>query len=257
MLNPSRHSPQPPGYSPSEKQPQCTVQPHPKFSLSSARQLSPKLEFLRRIHHRQILGILGVSAIPIGIIVLLNRWRGIPVNQLTADPTALINGPFYLGFLSQMGIFVWAAVATIGLFTAYVLRLAGGDRAQSRFFLASGLLSLWLGLDDVFLFHEEAFPAYLGMPEKLIYGIYGGLVLLYCIRFRRFILRSDYTALGVAFVAFSTSIALDIIKPPYLNPYFFEDSSKFVGLVAWLAYFVKTGGQQLSQLWQSRNSPMA
>lgn len=192
-----------------------------------------------------------------GLIALLNRLLGIPVNQLTADPTALIGGPFYLGFLSQMGIFVWAAVATIGLFTSYVLRLSGGDRAYSRFFVASGLFSLWLGLDDVFLFHEEAFPIYLGIPEKVVYGLYGGLFLLYCIRFRRFIFRTDCTALVVALVAFATSILLDIIEPPYLNPYFFEDGAKFVGLVAWLTYFVKAGGQQLSQRWQSPSPPMA
>ncbi len=88
--------------------------------------------------------------------------------------------------------------------------------------------------------HEEFFPTYLGIPEKLIYASYSAFVPVYFWQFKGVIRRSNYRLLIIAFACFFLSIGLDILEPPGIDPYFFEDGFKFLGLVAWLAYFWQT-----------------
>ncbi|QQE64717.1 hypothetical protein GFS31_13980 [Leptolyngbya sp. BL0902] len=189
------------------------------------------------IHSPYYVIALTISIIPLGLIVIFNRLKDIPVQHFMADPVAVMGQPFYLGFLSQLGIFIWSAMASVCLLTAQTLPRRPGLYPIRQFFLGSGILSLVLGFDDVFLLHEEVFPAYLGIPEMMVYALYAGLTLAYLWQFRKIIRRTDYTLLVVAFVGFALSIGLDILEPPYINPYFFEDGFKFIGLVAWSVYF--------------------
>lgn len=131
-------------------------------------------------------------------------------------------------------------MATICFLTATVLKIQPAFRYSYKFFVWSGCLTLCLGLDDVFLLHEEFFPFYLGISEKLIYALYAGFVTVYLWQFKRLIRRTDYTFLAIAFICFALSIGLDILELPYMNPYFFEDGFKFLGLMAWLVYFWQT-----------------
>jgi hypothetical protein len=93
-----------------------------------------------------------VSSTFLGSVLLLHCWNEIPFGDLMRHPTAVARMEFYTGFLSQIGIFFWAAAAAICLCSAWVLR-DGRDRHSLRWFLvASGLLTLVLGIDDVFPF---------------------------------------------------------------------------------------------------------
>lgn len=187
-----------------------------------------------------IIVVAAVSAIPIGIVALLRLWKDIPIHHLTPDVTSIVGVPAYIGFMSQVGMLFWAGAATICLFSAHALPRQPGSRMPRRFFLVSGVLTLVLALDDLFLLHEEFFPQ-LGIPEKAVLAGYGAFVLGYLIGFRRVILTTDYVLLGVAFAFFGASVALDLLNPAGINPYLLEDSTKLVGIVAWLAYFFRAG----------------
>ena len=191
----------------------------------------------RRTGMATIIVILSLAIFPLGLIVALNYWKNISAQSLTTDVNAFLGQPFYLGFLSQLGIFIWASMATICLLTAIVLKAQPCSQRSCQFFAWSGLMVLYLGLDDAFLLHEEFFPVYLGIPEKVIYAFYAVFLSYYLWRFKGFIRRSDCTFLWIAFVCFALSVSLDVLAPPYINPYFFEDGFKFIGLVAWLTYF--------------------
>ena len=199
-----------------------SIQHHFRFATST------------RIVLPQVVAVLGLAVIPIALVAIVSLWKDIPVRYLLKDPVAILEKPFYFGFLSQLGIFIWAAMIAICFLTARVLLLNASHYSLRRFFTYSGLFVLMLGLDDVFLLHEEVFSRLLGIPEVLVYASYASLAIAYLWTFRKIILRSGYTLLAVAWVGFGLSIGLDVLNPPYINPYFFEDSFKFIGLVAWL-----------------------
>ena len=184
--------------------------------------------------------ILAVSAVLVGVVLLLHFWKGIPIGRLTRDPTSIVGSPLYTGFLSQIGIFFWSASAAICLFSAKVLSRHPDSLKIKCFLFVSGLLTLVLGLDDVFLLHEKFFP-YLGVPEKAVFVIYAVFVLFYLVRFYSIILKTEYILLGMALVFFGVSVTIDLFQPYGIDRYLFEDGAKLVGIVSWLAYFFRVG----------------
>jgi len=181
-----------------------------------------------------------VSAFLVGIVLLLHFWKGIPIGKLTRDPSDIVGVPFYVGFLSQIGIFFWAASAAVCMFSATVLSKRPDNIEIKRFLFVSGLLTLVLGLDDIFLLHESVFT-YLGVPEKVVFFTYAGFVLLYLLEFYSVILNTEYILLLIALIFFGVSIALDLFYLPGLNPFLFEDGAKIAGIVSWLFYFFRVG----------------
>jgi hypothetical protein len=77
---------------------------------------------------------------------------------------------------------------------------------------ASGLLSPWLGFDDVFRFRDVPLPNYLGLPQPVIYAGYGGVVRAYLIG-RRLVGRTELDLLGPSLAAFALSIGMDVAGP--------------------------------------------
>jgi hypothetical protein len=179
-------------------------------------------------------------------VLLLHIWKGIPIRTLTADPTAIAGAPIYTGFLSQTGIFFWSATAAVCLFSANVLSRSGDNVEIKRFFVVSGMLTLVLGLDDVFLLHEEFFPRF-GVPEKVVFMIYAGFVLSYLVGFYSTILNTEWLLLGMALTFFGVSIILDLFEPPGIDPFLIEDGAKLMGILSWLAYFFRTGVSAVSR----------
>lgn len=178
------------------------------------------------------------SVILLGAVLVVHFWKGVPIGNLTRDPLEVMNGSIYIGFLSQVGIFFWAASATVCFFAASVIVGRSSIHKMKSFFFASGLLSLYLGLDDVFMLHEILLPR-IGVPEKIIYVGYVGMTLLWLIWFSSIILRTEYLLLGTAAFCFSASIALDVLDYDFMGHYIFEDGTKMIGIICWLAYFYR------------------
>ena len=106
----------------------------------------------------------------------------------------------------------------------------------------SGLLTLYLGLDDALLLHERILPEIFGINEHFLYVIYAGTVFLYIFKFYPIILKTDYVLMVIALSFFALSLIIDITHPFTRNGrFFFEDGSKFIGLVSWFLYFYRVG----------------
>lgn len=184
--------------------------------------------------------VLMVSAVLIGGVWLLHVWKDIPVGKLLRDPLVVAGAPPYYGIISQVGIFLWSAAAAICLFSAKALSSLCADMELRRFLFVSGILTLFLGLDDAFLLHDDVLPR-IGIRERIVYLGYALTVSYYLIRFRWTILKSEYILLGMALFSFALSIAVDRFQFEDTAGRLLEDGAKLVGIVSWLAYFSCTG----------------
>ncbi|MBN2350700.1 MAG: hypothetical protein JXJ22_17820 [Bacteroidales bacterium] len=189
-----------------------------------------------RSNYTVIFGMLILSAVLVGLVYFVHIWKNVPTENLTRDPNSIAKLPFYNGFLSQVGLFLWAATAAITLFYAYILSKQATARKLRIFLGFSGAITLMLGFDDAFLLHEEFFPG-MGIPEKLVIFSYLLIIIFYLISFRTTILNSEFILLAIAFLFFGISVIID--KPGTTGFQFIliEDGSKLTGILFWLFYF--------------------
>jgi hypothetical protein len=178
-----------------------------------------------------------VSIFLIGLVVLLNIWKGIPISFLTRDITAISGVPFYTGFFSQIGFLLWITTATLCIFSAHISSKSPENIMFKKFLFLFGLLSLFICFDDMFLLHEEVFPFFLGISEIGVFTTYGILVVFLLVKFYPIIIKTDYILLLMAIIFFGLSIVLDLFQIPDLNPYLLEDGVKMFGMVSWFFYF--------------------
>jgi hypothetical protein len=182
----------------------------------------------------------------LGIVVVIRLITGIPISFFTGDASVVAHAPLYAGFLSNVGILVWCSTAAICVFCAALLHQeidSGRDLAQ--FFLFSGLITSILLVDDLYLLHSLIFPRYLHIPEKLVYLGYGVGLLLYLMRFRTVILKSEFPLLIFALGFFGLSIIIDIRPVDFYGQNLLEDGSKLLGIISWATYFINAGLSQL------------
>jgi len=168
------------------------------------------------------------------------------MSHFTRDPLAHFDGaPPSLGALSNLGVLLWAAAATVCLFTAAVLPLerdstvrdGAAARPPRTFFVAFGLFTAWLCLDDLFLIHERLIPAWTLIPEAVVYGSYAAGAALLVLVFHRQVLQSDFLPLALAGALFAGSILADeLMDRSFRWHHFVEDGAKLLGIVSWLAY---------------------
>ncbi|MEM9681418.1 MAG: hypothetical protein AAF901_13930, partial [Bacteroidota bacterium] len=179
-----------------------------------------------------------VFLVVVSFVVFLHGYLDISFKILTSDVTAAAEVPLYYGFLSQLGILIWVSAAAICLFTYYVSK----PGVIKRFFLFSGLITLYLVLDDMFLFHEELLPR-LGIHQKVVFLLIAIGVGLYALKFRRVILNSNFILFGCAIGFFGLSLFIDnfLRDFPEVVTKLTEESAKFLGIVFWLLYFFNTG----------------
>lgn len=188
------------------------------------------------------------------VVALINLTTGIPLSHLTRDPISL--GHLYPieGIVSNIGVLLWGAAATICLFTTSILR-RWGEEVNSRFLFFSGLLTLLLLVDDFFVLHE-ALRDYYGISEKITYGVYLFLIGLYLVIFRHIILNKNVLLFIFAFAFLGLSGGLDVIQKSIMDiiPGYFllEDGVKLLGIASWAGYFACTAIDNLSLQFETK-----
>lgn len=165
-------------------------------------------------------------------------------DKLTKDPVAILKGAFYTGAISNINMLLWAASATLG-FCSYIALCKFVPRsATKKFVLHFGLITLVLLLDDLFLWHEEMFPKYIGLHEYAVYAFYLLYLSYILAAFRKTVLKTDYIILIAALCFLGTSMVADIFCKqfarllPAVAQYetFIEDSLKSIGIFTWCMY---------------------
>lgn len=196
---------------------------------------------LRR--HSVTLAIAAALAAVFGAALWARQQYGIPFAVTMGDPATVAGEPFYIGFVSNVGVLLWAATGCIFLFTHSVLR-GCGEAQHGSFLLASGLFVAWLGLDDLFLLHEVVLPDYLGVPQMIVGAAYGAVAFAYLAVYRRHITAGPSALLIAALALLATSLAVDqgadLLDLDFTGLRTLEDAPKLAGIGAWLAYAVHT-----------------
>lgn len=179
---------------------------------------------------------IGLSAI-LGLffyqcIEWLHVHRGISYGDLTRDPNAIHNSPKYIGLLSQTGMIFWFGTAGILFFGASTTKQNNQDKKIFFFLTNAFLLTLFLGIDDLFMLHDEM--AHRGIREEYFYIFYAFWLLATIVFFRGVIKNTLYPLILVYGAVFGCSIIIDkLIAEAYL----IEDILKFVGILNWTFYW--------------------
>src|SRR5262245_5975768 len=93
-----------------------------------------------------------------GFTVLVATLTNNPIWKLAKDPSEVMQFSPYIGMLSNWGVVLWMAAATICLFSSVLLKQQKASNSTLTFIAVSGGLSLLLGLDNLFLLHDRLFP---------------------------------------------------------------------------------------------------
>lgn len=186
--------------------------------------------------------VLSITLTAIVLISLLSGYYQVSFRELTADPNVIANQPFYIGILSQFGLFFWSAAATLSFTFACLSRCIVKNKTLSLFYLISGIIISILMLDDCFMLHEDVLPR-LGIPQKVVFLFYGILVSSYLVKYYKVILKTPYLLLLMAFGGFSLSAIIDLFFHFENIDFwgsFIEDGAKFTGIVFWGSYVFQT-----------------
>ena len=173
--------------------------------------------------------------------------KGIPLDYLTKDPTAIMKAPFYLGFFSNFGIIVWSCAFSVCFITASRCMNLTYLRQDFYFMILSGFVTLLLTLDDLYQLHEYVFPQYFLIPENAVLLTYFNIILLWGIRFRKRMLQSDFLVLGLAFFFLGMSTIIKLVPLPIPQDTFMKDAFKLFGSVTWFIYFFRTGNEIMNK----------
>lgn len=194
-----------------------------------------------------VIGIL-VSLGGAGFTVLIAELTDNPIWKLAKDPAEVMNFPPYIGMLSNWSVILWITTAVICLFGAVILKKQNTPKDTLRFIIGSGLLSLFLGIDDLYRLHDKIFPRMFHAPESFFYLLYFFTFLIYLIFFTTQILKYDYLLFGAAFFLLVISRRIAVIIPFFDQFMTTGDMLKYFGIVFWLAFFYRTVLHEINAL---------
>lgn len=186
-----------------------------------------------------LIGIGGTILLLFAFSVFANI-QGVEFKMLSKDPDAVAGLPPFVGWQAGLCWLIEAFGATSVLLAWYLVRRLGGDQTVRRFLLGIGLLAALLLADDIFQFHEAVYPALFGIPQDMTYPIYALVLIALFVVWGRHVVTEDRLLLGLAGVAFASSLLLDTIGPKsYAHFNLLEDGTKQLGFTLWTLFLVR------------------
>jgi hypothetical protein len=193
---------------------------------------------------RALVALWAGAAALVALIVVAHRVSGRPYGDFTRDPDAVAGAPFYVGALSLAGLIAWGAgAAAAGLAAAVLWTTPPRREVLSLAFLS--MFTLYLAADDALQLHEVVLPSHLGVPQDAVYAAYLLVAGSYLVLARSVILRTNWWLLGLALLAFATSIGMDLVEEAEGLPILVEDTAKLLGILTWWMYIAHTAFVEL------------
>ncbi|WP_411895417.1 hypothetical protein [Winogradskyella sp. A2] len=154
----------------------------------------------------------------------------------TGDPLSTFDANPLTGVISNLGILLWCTTGSILLFTFFLV-IGKVENKKTSFLLYSGLLTLVLLFDDLFMFHEHILKS-IGIEEIVMYGIYVILFGILFLAYYRILLSAQFRYfLIITFISFGSSVIIDLLFEHEKFRILFEDGFKFLGIVCWFMFF--------------------
>ena len=165
--------------------------------------------------------------------VLILTSSGFSIREVIRDPAQQTGLSSFLGFISNIGVWLWVSSAAICCFSLLTnhSRFRNGSK---ELIVLLGLLSMLLAVDDFFLLHERY------LYEKGVYLFYAIFALAILIRHYRRIIEIDGFAFLLAGLLLASSVEIDVnqrkipIDKAYVH--LMEEGFKFVGAAIWLFF---------------------
>ncbi len=188
-----------------------------------------------------VCGVAVINAALLALALFLSRRTGIDPSSFYGDPNAVARQSFAIGFLSNTGAIAWISSASISLFTWWLKRSFAADDRDAWSLLLFGLLTAWLGLDDLLMFHD-GLADHLGVSqlafvsvEAVIAMAWVSIALLSPSRFGSspLLLILAVAGLGGSLVV-DQSIDAELLYFPGAS--LVEDVVKLTGIMYWAAY---------------------
>lgn len=174
----------------------------------------------------------------LGLAFSIHRQTGTPLSALSRDPTTVMAVDPWVGLLSNVGVVLWTAAATICFLGAVLLGDRGAARDRVGCVRACGALTALLALDDLFLLHEGVLPRVTGLPELLFVSAYPLLVLALVARYAPVLLQGDWLLALIAGALLAASLGIDAVLAAQRRA-FVEDAFKLAGILVWLVFLAR------------------
>lgn len=165
-----------------------------------------------------------------GFSIIIMRSGGFETLEIIRDPAQQSELSSFLGFLSNIGIWLWISSTAISFFAAFQLP----ESRQKELLLLVGALSMTLAVDDFFMIHDRY------LHELICYLGYAILLVMLLARHYKKILEIDAFAFLSAGALLAMSIVTDVTQG--YNPFYYdtvqivEEGFKFVGASIWLRF---------------------
>lgn len=163
------------------------------------------------------------------------KKEGYGLIEILRDPAQQSGESSFLGFLSNIGVFLWIGSTSLSFFftfNKYVLK----SRIYKELFFLIGLLSLLLAIDDFFMIHDRY------VNQKICYATYALCAVLIFVRHFKTILLLDAFAFFTAGICLALSIIADLMEKKTVFSYeqvqIVEEGFKFVGAATWFYFIV-------------------
>ena len=186
-----------------------------------------------------------ISILPSAILYLailyISNIYNIKLNLVVRDLAQTCGFPIGVGMISNIGILLWGAAASICLFTTFS---EGINRESSRLLLLGGIFSSLLCIDDFFLLHDR----YIG-PDFLNVT-YLSISIFLLVRFQRILKKIGLFNLIISILFLGLSIFFDgviqqVFNQSYQLTQLIEEGFKFIGITCWLNFWCKASSYAL------------
>ena len=181
------------------------------------------------------------SAILYLAILYISNFYNIKLSLVVRDLAQSCGYPIGVGMISNIGILLWGAAASICLFTASSENV---NKDSSKLLLLGGLFSGFLCIDDFFLLHDR----YIG-PDFLNL-IYLATSIFLLVRFQTILKKVGLFNLVISILFLGLSIFFDgviqqIFNQSYELTQLIEEGFKFLGIACWLNFWCKASSYAL------------
>ena len=186
------------------------------------------------------ISILPSAILYIAILYISNIYN-IKLNLVVRDLAQTCGFPIGVGMISNIGILLWGAAASICLFTTFS---EGINRESSKLLLLGGIFSSLLCIDDFFLLHDR----YIG-PDFLNVT-YLSISIFLLVRFQRILKKIGLFNLIISILFLGLSIFFDgviqqVFNQSYQLTQLIEEGFKFIGITCWLNFWCKASSYAL------------
>ena len=186
------------------------------------------------------ISILPSSILYLAILYISNLYD-IKLSLVVRDLAQTCGYPIGVGMISNIGILLWGAAASICLFTTFSGKI---NSDISKLLLLGGAFSGLLCVDDFFLLHDR----YIG-PDFLNLT-YLAISILILVRFKKILKKIGFFNLVISILFLGLSIFFDgviqqIFNQSYELTQLIEEWFKFLGIVCWLNFWCKASSYAL------------